>query len=61
MASTNKTENYELNQWVKTDPVLMDDFNADNEKIDRAIKAVESNIPRIAYGSYVGKDEFSAE
>ena len=46
-----KTENYNLNQWEKTDRVLMDDFNEDNQKIDAAL----SNIPRVAFGSYTGK------
>jgi len=36
--STNKTEHYQLNQWVKSDQVLMDDFNADNRKIDGALR-----------------------
>ena len=34
------TENYHLNQWDATDRVLMEDFNADNEKIDTAIAAI---------------------
>ncbi len=38
--STNKTEHYQLNQWVKSDQVLMDDFNADNRKLDQALKAL---------------------
>lgn len=33
------TENYQLNQWAKTDRIQMDDFNADNAKIDAALKA----------------------
>ena len=33
----NKTQNYKLNQWEKSDRVLMEDFNADNAKIDAAI------------------------
>ena len=37
-----QTTNYKLNQWVKTDKVLMDDFNADNQKIDAAIKALDT-------------------
>ena len=37
--STNKTQNYQLNQWVKSDRVLMSEFNADNAKIDAALKA----------------------
>ena len=50
MSSTNKTQNYQLNQWVTTDYVLMSDFNADNRKIDEALSA-KANI---CYGSYVG-------
>ena len=32
-----KTTNYQLNQWEKSDRILMDDFNADNQKIDTAL------------------------
>ena len=35
----NKTTNYQLNQWAKSDRVKMEDFNADNAKIDAALKA----------------------
>ncbi len=41
MASTNSTPQLGLNQWVGTDPVLREDFNADNLKIDMAL----SNLP----------------
>ena len=34
---TNFTENYQLSQWVKSDQVKMEDFNADNAKIDAAL------------------------
>ena len=34
-----QTANYKLNQWEASDPVLRADFNADNAKIDAAIKA----------------------
>ena len=34
-----KTTNYQLNQWAKSDRILMDDFNADNQKIDAALAA----------------------
>ena len=54
MAATNKTENYELNQWVGTDPVLMADFNADNAKIDAALAAVRDGGLKMACGSYTG-------
>lgn len=36
---TNYTANYHLNQWERSDKVLMEDFNTDNAKIDAAIKA----------------------
>lgn len=37
MASTNKTANLQLNQWVLTDPLLMEDMNEDNRKLDAAV------------------------
>ncbi len=58
---TNQTENYQLSQWAKSDQVKMEDFNADNAKIDGAIKALEgaisglsAQIPEIVTGSYTG-------
>ena len=39
--STNYTENFDLCQWEPTDPVIRTDFNADNEKIDAALTALE--------------------
>lgn len=36
MASTNKTANLGLNQWVLSDPLLMEDMNEDNRRIDAA-------------------------
>ena len=36
-----KTANYQLNQWVKSDRIQMEDFNRDNAKIDAALKALE--------------------
>ena len=34
-----KTDYYQLSLWSKQDRILMDDFNADNEKLDAALKA----------------------
>ncbi len=34
MLSTNKTTNLQLNKWVSSNYVKMDDFNLDNEKLD---------------------------
>ena len=43
----NKTANYQLNQWAKSDRVLMEDFNADNAKLDAALAALdEENTQR---------------
>ena len=36
---SNQTPNYQLSQWEKSARVLMEDFNADNAKIDAALKA----------------------
>ena len=36
---SNQTPNYKLSQWERADKVQMEDFNADNAKIDAAIKA----------------------
>ena len=41
------TEHFQLNQWATEDPVLREDFNADNAKLDKA-------IPRIVTGTYTG-------
>ena len=45
-----KTTNYQLNQWAKSDRIMMDDFNADNQKIDAALAAKS----RVACGVYTG-------
>ena len=44
-----KTTNYQLNQWTKSDRIMMDDFNADNQKIDAALGALQ-----IVTGTYTG-------
>ena len=35
----NKTANFQLNQWEKTDRIMMEDFNRDNAAIDTALKS----------------------
>ena len=64
-----QTTNYQLNQWTKSDRVMMDDFNADNAKIDAALKANADAIAetaaacgncRIVYGSYVGNGQYGS-
>lgn len=40
MASTNKTTNFGLNQWVASDMVKREDFNADNLAIDNALAKI---------------------
>ena len=61
-----QTSNYQLNQWEKTDRILMEDFNEDNRKIDEALaeeKAARETLTaamamygncKIEYGSYTG-------
>ena len=38
----NRTANYDLCQWEKNDQILMEDFNADNAKIEAALADLES-------------------
>ena len=38
------TQNYQLSRWEKDDRIMMEDFNADNEKIDAALKAANDRI-----------------
>ncbi len=51
------TDKFQLCQWAATDPVLRSDFNADNKKIDAALKT----IPRIMSGSYTGNGTYGAD
>lgn len=45
MASTNKTTNYELSQYVGTDkPTYLGDYNSDMSKIDTAIHGVATSV-----------------
>ncbi len=41
MASKSKTSFLALNQWAPEDSVLREDFNADNSKLDAAVKRVQ--------------------
>ena len=38
----NQTSNFGLNQWSSTDRIRMEDFNADNAKIDAALAGAAS-------------------
>lgn len=49
MASTNKTPNIELSQFVGTDkPAWLTDYNSDMSKIDTAVKANETATGNVA-------------
>ena len=41
---SNQTSNYGLSQWSKSDRIQMEDFNADNAKIDAALAAQASTL-----------------
>ena len=55
--SSQKTEHYELNQWLPTDQVLRTDFNADNAKIDAALNTLAGQVAEKA--DAVGLDTLS--
>ena len=42
--ATNQTTNYQLNQWDPTDAVQRVDFNADNAKLDTALKSLSDQV-----------------
>lgn len=42
--ASNHTSNYNLNQWKGADKVLREEFNADNQKIDTALKGLSEQI-----------------
>ena len=62
----NKTANFQLTQWEKTDRIMMEDFNRDNVAIDTALKASADGVAalqtalascgncRITLSSYTG-------
>ena len=49
-----KTQNYQLNQWEASDYVRREDFNADNAKLDAAIRAAVDGGAKTAAGTYTG-------
>ena len=51
--ASNYTENLNLCQWAAEDPVLREDFNADNQKLEAAYLALRS-APNCVTGSYIG-------
>ena len=53
--ASNQTSNYGLNQWGATDQVLRTDFNADNAKIDAALKALSNQV-----GSKANRSDLTA-
>ena len=44
---TNHTPHYNLNQWERDDRILMEDFNADNAKIDTALAGLEETVKKL--------------
>ena len=67
-----QTQNYQLNQWEKTDRIEMEDFNADNARVDAALAeekaARESLTAQVAkcgncdlvVGTYTGTGQVGA-
>lgn len=47
-----KTANFGLNQWEKTDRIQMEDFNADNAKLEAALS--KCGNCRMVTGTYTG-------
>ena len=59
--ASNHTEHYQLNQWSLDDPVQMEDFNADNRKVEQALTWLMNNRVRLVTGTYTGTGEYGAQ
>ena len=72
--ASNHTPHYALNRWELEDQIIMEDFNADNAKIDAALKANADALgarrtavgsggstARVACGSYMGTGQYGPE
>ena len=69
----NKTANFQLTQWEKTDRILMEDFNRDNAAIDTALKGNADGVAalqtalascgncKIVYGTYTGTGKYGKD
>ena len=44
------TQNYQLSRWEKDDRIMMEDFNADNAKLDAALKANADAVSALQTG-----------
>ena len=44
------TQNYQLSRWEKDDRIMMEDFNADNAKLDAALKANADAVSALEVG-----------
>lgn len=56
MASSQKTTAYALSQWAEDDPVLRQDFNADNKILDEALAQMREGLTKLQpiCGTYTG-------
>jgi len=61
VASSNETKHIGLCQWEADDPVLREDFNADNAILDEVIKELKAATERMepVYGSYYGSGDYN--
>lgn len=54
-----KTTNFGLNQWEKTDRIMMEDFNADNAKTEEALTAIWDTIPLVKLDHFTATESTS--
>ena len=50
--ATNQTQHYGLNQWELSDSVVMEEFNADNAKIEQALLDLKASLPKFQTGTF---------
>ena len=54
------TENFQLGLWEPSDQVVHQSFNENTEKIEAALTELSSRMPRMAVGTYTGKNKYGS-
>ena len=59
--ASNHTTNYQLNQWAKTDRILMEEFNDNWDKIDAALAGRLGAMETLLDYEYTGDPVWSID
>ena len=59
--ASGQTTNFGLNQWHPEDPVLRQEFNQDNARLDATLAEMGARIPKFISGSYTGTGTYGPD